>query len=97
MRMAMTIYRVHHPIVSSCRTTDGRASIVYIPVGGAVEISEKPQRGGLVDVFWEGRRLRIFSMDLFEFANELTPEVPVSCLNNTARQAFSVLYSSWSQ
>ncbi len=64
----MMTYRVQHPIVSSQRGAAGITTIMQIPIGGVVELRDEPQRAGLIEVVWDGKRLRIFAMDLFDYA-----------------------------
>jgi hypothetical protein len=74
--MAMMIYRVQHPIIAAHRTPEGSTSIVDIPVGAVVEVSEEPQRAGVAEVVWGGQHLRIFSIDLIDCAERINGEVP---------------------
>jgi hypothetical protein len=67
------MYRVQHPIVSSHITPGGTATIVPIPIGGMLEVGEEPGRVGLIQVIWNGKRVRIFAMDLFDCAEPVAP------------------------
>lgn len=66
------MYRTNHAIVSSHRSAAGTTTIVPIPIGSVVELLEERQRSGLVEITWEGKHLRIFSMDLFDCAERIT-------------------------
>jgi hypothetical protein len=69
--MAERVYRLKTAMVAIV-DHDGKKTLLTIPVGGTVEVSEEHIEGnGLTDVKWEGTTVRIFKTDLRHRAEPL--------------------------
>jgi hypothetical protein len=54
---------------------DGKRNVVIIPKGAVIEAISGGPRFGLVTVFWEARKVAIFSADLKTRAIEITDRI----------------------
>jgi hypothetical protein len=87
MRILSPSYRLRQP-TNVVTSTEGKAQMLTIPAGGIVTVVGQPsQETGMVAVMWEGKTLRMFTVDLTRRGEPVkvrAPEIPEIGSNNAS-------------
>jgi hypothetical protein len=59
-----TMFRLREPIIAILPLSGQRGTLVPVPREAILEIAGEPQKSGLVDLLWEGKRIAAFLQDL---------------------------------